>query len=432
MTGFWDNAHVYDGSVPSWHHRLREQGHNVTSIGKLHFRSASDDNGFSEEIIPMHMVEGGGALFGLLRAAPDGERPRLALRKSYEATAVGEADYITYDCDIVENTVRWLQDHAKDNGKPWVLLVSFTCPHPPFVVPKRLLDLYDPADVLLPPQFRNEEQPQHPSIRHIRKIHSCEGLASEDFVRRTLAGYYALTTFMDEQIGRVMSKLEDLRLMETTRVMYTSDHGEAAGAHGLFGKSVLYEHSIGVPLVACGKGIKPGQIISQLSSHVDLFPTILESVGASLTNADYDLPGSSLWPAMTGSEIERTVFAEYHGHGSKTGTFMIRKNDLKLIYHVDAPSQLFNLREDPLETCDLMSSLGSQKSKDLEEGLRGIVDPEAIDQQAKKDQLILLEKSGGVEAVLKRGTFGHNPIPGRAAKLDSFAIDSSDTASKRF
>jgi choline-sulfatase len=111
---------------------------------------------------------------------------------------------------------------------------------------------------------------------------------------------------------------------------------------------------------------------------------------------------------------------------------MIRKNDLKLIYHVDAPSQLFNLREDPLETCDLMSLLGSQKSKDLEEGLRGIVDPEAIDQQAKKDQLILLEKSGGVEAVLKRGTFGHNPIPGRAAKLDSFAIDSSDTASKRF
>lgn len=71
--------------------------------------------------------------------------------KSYEATALGEADYIVYDRDITENAVRWLREHAEPRGKPWVLLVSFSCPHPPFVVPKRLADLYDPAQVPLPP-----------------------------------------------------------------------------------------------------------------------------------------------------------------------------------------------------------------------------------------------------------------------------------------
>jgi hypothetical protein len=65
--GFWDNADPYDGSVPSWHHRLREAGHQVVSIGKLHFRSDEDDCGFSESIIPMQVFEGKGDLLGLIR-----------------------------------------------------------------------------------------------------------------------------------------------------------------------------------------------------------------------------------------------------------------------------------------------------------------------------------------------------------------------------
>lgn len=65
--GCWDNAFAYDGSVPSWHHFLRDRGHTVVSIGKLHFRSARDDNGFTEEIIPMHIVDEVGDVLGLLR-----------------------------------------------------------------------------------------------------------------------------------------------------------------------------------------------------------------------------------------------------------------------------------------------------------------------------------------------------------------------------
>ena len=64
---FWDNGIAYDGTVPTWHHRLRDAGHEVTSIGKLHFRSADDDNGFTEEIMPLHINDGIGDPLGWLR-----------------------------------------------------------------------------------------------------------------------------------------------------------------------------------------------------------------------------------------------------------------------------------------------------------------------------------------------------------------------------
>ena len=68
QVGFWDNADAYDGSVPSWHHRLRAQGHDVVSIGKLHFRGApGDDHGFTQEILPMHIVDAVGDVKGLVR-----------------------------------------------------------------------------------------------------------------------------------------------------------------------------------------------------------------------------------------------------------------------------------------------------------------------------------------------------------------------------
>ncbi|MGE3599906.1 MAG: sulfatase-like hydrolase/transferase [Dehalococcoidia bacterium] len=420
QTGYWDNTFVYDGRVPSWHHLLRDQGHEVTSIGKLHYRSSKDDNGFSEEIIPMHMVEGGGALFGLMRATDEGERRRAAARKSYEACAEGEADYVVYDREITRHARHWIREHALHGSKPWVLLVSYSSPHPPFVVPKKYRDLYSAETVPLPVQFRESERPRHPSISHIRTLHSYDDLGTEGFVKEVVASYLAMITFMDEQIGEVLSEIETTGLLPSTRVIYTSDHGEAAGAHGLFGKSVLYEHSIGVPLVMCGPEIRAGTTISQLTSHVDLFPTLVESAGA---QPDTDSPrlGASLWPAIEGREdASRCAFAEFHGHGSKSASYMLRQNDMKLVYHVGERAQLFDLERDPQEMADLNEERSDERGASLENRLREILDPEAVDGQAKSDQRRRLAELGGVEAVLRRGTFGFNPIPGRAAKLDGF------------
>jgi choline-sulfatase len=130
---FWDNADPYDGSVASWHHYLRDQGHRVVSIGKLHFRSAEDDNGFSEEIIPMHVIDKKGDLMGLVRE----DLPvRGAAWKMAGMAGAGESSYTHYDREIAARAQVWLHEEApKYRDKPWVLFVSFVTPHYPLTAP---------------------------------------------------------------------------------------------------------------------------------------------------------------------------------------------------------------------------------------------------------------------------------------------------------
>jgi len=419
QTGYWDNALAYDGKVASWHHRIRDSGATVTSIGKLHYLSGEIDNGFTEEIIPMHIVEGKGALIGLLRATDEGVPPRTGPREMYSRSGVGEADYQNYDRDITKHAVDWLNREGARLDRPWVLLVSFASPHPPFAIPKRLYDLYPPDQMPLPVQFSADTRPDHPAVNHVRRVDNFEEPFDEEWVRRTVAGYCGLITHVDEQIGQVMNAVEALGLLPSTRVMYTSDHGEAAGNHGLFGKSVLYDHSMAVPLIMAGPGVPEGRAVNQLVSHVDIYPTLIEAMGGRFSIDDTDLAGVSLWPAMEGHEQARSGFGEFHSQSSKVGSFMLRDGDNKLIYHVDMPPQLFDLKDDPFETKDLAGEDASRLAA-LEAKLRTIVDPESVDLRAKSDQMTHIERHGGVDAVRERGTFNYSPVPGDDAAMETF------------
>src|SRR5438132_2751895 len=120
---FWDNGIPYDGSVPSWHHRLRDAGHEVTAIGKLHFRSADDDNGFTEEIMPLHVVDGIGDPLGWLRE-PLPVR-KATLRLAQEA-GPGNSSYQDHDDRITAAAVDWLKARsgkAISSGMTWASFV---------------------------------------------------------------------------------------------------------------------------------------------------------------------------------------------------------------------------------------------------------------------------------------------------------------------
>jgi len=145
---FWDNAIPYDGSVPSWHHRLRQAGHEVTAIGKLHFRSAEDDNGFTQEVMPLHVVDGIGDPLGWLRD-PLPVR-KAALRLANDA-GCGNSSYQDYDDKITAAAVDWLRARASaPSDKPWVLFVSLVCPHFPLIARPQWYGLYPEAEVPLP------------------------------------------------------------------------------------------------------------------------------------------------------------------------------------------------------------------------------------------------------------------------------------------
>jgi choline-sulfatase len=249
---------------------------------------------------------------------------------------------------------------------------------------------------------------------------------SDNVMRRVAAGYFGLITHLDEQVGKVMQTVDELSLRSNTRILYTSDHGELFGAQGLFGKRMLYEPSVGVPLIFSGPGIDAEHVTDELVSHVDLFPTIVESVGAQLLPEDESLLGRSLWEVVHNrSEKGRSVFAEFHGQASKVGAFMVRFGSHKVIYHVGMPPEAFDLENDPDE-------LHYMKDADavIDEGmkiLRGICDPVAVDARAKADQRKMVEFWGGQEVVTNVPSVVFTPPPGvSAAESWSSGAEGSD------
>ena len=128
---------------------------------------------------------------------------------------------------------------------------------------------------------------------------------------------------------------------------------------------------------------------------------------------DRDLPGAPLIDIVGGTAPERTVLSEYHAAGAATGTFMIRKGKFKYVHYVGMPPQLFDLESDPYERRDFGTSAGYRGLvADCEAALRKVVNPEAADAQARKDQAAKIAKLGGREAILAKGSFGYSPVPG--------------------
>ena len=407
--GCWDNGIPYDGSIPSWGHQLRGDGITVDSIGKLHFRSTQDDNGFDTEIEPLHVVEGLGDLLGCVRDAA----PRRNARPGVLGAGPGNSSYLAYDARNAANAVDWLRRHAAAT-EPWVLFVSFVCPHPPYVGPEAWYRRYRQLGPPLMPQWQPEQWPRHPAIAAFRHFFREEEPFTEEQFRNLSAAYYAACSHLDAQIGRVLAALSELGLASSTRIIYTSDHGESLGARGLTGKFTLYDESAAVPLVLAGPGVPAGRTVSTPTSLVDCYPTVVAAVGASPAP---ELPGTDLWQLATAPRQARTVFSEYHALGSTAASYLLRDARYKYLHYVGGPPQLFDLVLDPEERRDL-AAVGDARAPALlrrfERELRALLDPEAVDRRAKADQAARVAAGGGRAAVLARGTFANSPTPDEA------------------
>ena len=408
---FWDNGNPYDGSVRGWGHRLIDTGHRVVSIGKLHYRSADDPNGFDEEIMPLHVVDGVGDLLGMLR------RPspvRTASRKLAEELGPGESSYAGYDRRITRAAQDWLAREAPKCDRPWVLFVSLICPHFPLIAPQQFYDLYPPESLPLP---ERRDGAAHPFYEELKRVTPYDkGFPDDTARRRALANYFGMVSFVDDNVGQILAAIEANGLGDSTRVIYTTDHGDNLGTRGLWGKSTMYYESAGVPLIMAGPDIAAGRVCRTPVTLVDAYPTIIECVGEKATAEDATRPGRSLFAIADGAHADRTVLSEYHAAGAVTGSFMIRHGRWKYVYFVGMAPQLFDLDADPLESRDLASDPAyGQALRNCEAALRKICDPEVVDRLAFADQEAVIARHGGREAVIKRGTFGHSPVPGEKA-----------------
>ena len=412
QTGFWDSATPYDGTMTSWMHRLRGSGIETTSIGKLHFRSGEDDNGFSREILPMHVVGGVGWTIGLLRDDPPAYDMTVELAAD---SGAGESSYTAYDRDITDAAVDWIASRPDaQSGRPWAGFVSFVSPHYPLTAPSEYYDLYRDADFDAGPQ----PVPGHPEIRTLASFFDYEAHFTDASRHAAIAGYFGLTSFLDSCIGRVLTALEDSGQAQNTIIVYLSDHGEMLGEKGLWTKQVMYEASVGIPLIIAGPDVPSNNIRTTAVSLIDIAATALDVMGLP---ADPDCRGRSLHALANEPDNEdRTVFAEYHDGGSSTGAFMVRWRNWKYVHYTGLPPQLFDLAADPEEMSDRALDQAPDAVAARSEGARRLMeicDADAVDRQCRADQAARIASLGGRKACQEAFVFNHTPTPSEQAAM---------------
>jgi choline-sulfatase len=170
-----------------------------------------------------------------------------------------------------------------------------------------------------------------------------------------------------------------------------------------------------------GPDVPQGKVVNTPISLVDCYPTILETIGVGPTTDEEKLPGESLWTIMQAPDQRRFVLSEYHAAGTRHGIYMLCDGRYKYIHYTHEDPQFFDLETDPQELNDLAQSPEHQPLLRKYEGhLRAILDPEAVDAQAKADQWAKVEAFGGEEAVLQRG-LSNSPVPGEKPVFQHFA-----------
>ena len=257
------------------------------------------------------------------------------------------------------------------------------------------------------------ERPTHPVLQALGRFFDYDDYFDDAGRKVARRAYYGLCSFLDDNIGKVLGALDESGLAGDTRILYTSDHGEMLGNHGFWTKSVMYEESVGIPLIMTGPGVPDRHVVETPVSLVDCYPTFLDCLGQPVTEAEVELPGRSLFELAEQEDPDRAVFSEYHDGGAPTGFFMVRWSRWKYVHYVGHRPQLFDLEADPHEMNDLgESSNHAQIRAEGEAKLRAIVDPEEADARAFRDQARKIAELGGEAALLEAADFNYTPLPG--------------------
>jgi arylsulfatase A-like enzyme len=257
-------------------------------------------------------------------------------------------------------------DRIKDQR--FILTCSFHCPHVPITPSEPYVSMYKLGEMITPVSIHDSRSNSPYKANQLESPYS-----DPEGVKYMTLNYYAFVTEIDEWIGKILDRLEQLKLAENTLVIFVSDHGEMLGAHGMRGKFCFYEESVRVPFIICYPGkIKAGLRISTPVSVLNIFPTILDYAGFNNIPSD----GYSLRTVIEGGE-PRYDFAvsEWTWSNNNVPSLMIRTSDWKLMTthrsggkNVEA---LFDLKNDPFEMNNLLGTNPERsKYKEITESLR--------------------------------------------------------------
>ncbi len=357
----YDNAAYLASTIPTFAHYARLSGYRTVLDGKMHFVGPDQLHGFEErrttDIYP--------ADFGWTPnwLAPD-ERIDWWFHNMDSVTRAGVAEVtnqLLFDDEVGHQGVRALHDLARaDDDRPWLLVVSFTHPHDPYVTRRRYWDLYADADIPLP-AVGADDVPLDPHTRRLRAVSAMDEVEiTPDDVRRARRAYYGNLSYLDDWTARLTGTLEALGVADDTIVVLLADHGDMLGERGLWYKMNFFEGSARVPLIITAPGRFAPHRVDAPVSLVDVLPTITELAGEGVPPSVDPLAGRSLLDLCRGDAADETlpreVIGEYMGEGAVAPIVMIRRGDLKFVHSPVDPDQLYDLAADPHERVNLAES----------------------------------------------------------------------------
>lgn len=254
-----------------------------------------------------------------------------------------------------------------ESGKPFFVWASFFDPHPPYLVPEPWASMYDPKDIPLPPLDADETSRWTELMRRTRTegshfeewretdghdMHGCNyHRLDETTLRKDAAVYYGMVTMLDHYIGKLLDKMDELGVAESTLVVFTSDHGHYFGQHGLTEKGPFhFEDGIRVPMIVRWPGRTPsGRVSDALQSLVDFAPSFLDAAGLAVPGG---MSGRSQMPVWYGNDAaaRERIAVEFRHQPSKLNlrTYVDRRYKLTL-WNNPVDGELYDLEEDPGE-----------------------------------------------------------------------------------
>lgn len=265
---------------------------------------------------------------------------------------VHEPEYIT---DVItDEGISFMEEQVAEN-KPFYLNISYTAPHSPWIDqhPQKYLDMYEDCAFEETPKTK-----EHPwSTTDYRENH-----------HENLKGYYASITAMDDNVGKVLDKLEELKIRENTIVWFMSDNGFSFGQNGIWGKGNatfpqnMYDNSVKVPAIVSHPGkIKAGDLCEDLISGYDFMPTLLDYVGHG-DKVPKGLPGTSFVPLLNNTKSESDNHEHVVVYDEYGPVRMIRTKEWKYVHRYPyGPHELYDLVADPKELINLIDKAEHNK-----------------------------------------------------------------------
>ncbi len=268
-------------------------------------------------------------------------------------TYVNNANYMRageHSTDIIaESLINFLD---KKHDKPFYAYGAFLAPHDPRTMPEEFMRMYDDIEIEIPPNFQSQHHIEYGNLDCRDEVLAPYPRTLED-TKQQIKEYYAMISHLDHQVGRVIDKLKSIGEWDNTIVIYAADNGLAVGQHGLFGKQSLYDHSVRVPLIFAGNGIKCGIKNESLVYLYDIFPTLCELI-------DTDIPDT-----VTGNSFVKCINENKSSHRDSLYLSYIdkirgiRDGDYKYTEHRHGgitTAQLFNVKSDPYEMANLVNT----------------------------------------------------------------------------